>query len=296
MPQNRRLTSWYALAVAGGLLLLAGCQRAILPDAAPAAAPVAGVAAANPLAVDAGLEVLRRGGSAVDAAVAVQAMLGLVEPQSSGIGGGAFLLHFDAHSGRVTAFDGRETAPAAATPDLFIGADGKPLAYRDAVTSGRSTGVPGVMPMLGAAHQRHGRLPWGTLFDPAVRAAENGFTVPKRLARFVNGSWPQSTGPDVRALFSRQDGSPVQAGDTLRNPAYAGTLRLLAGNGPRALLMNPIAGQLIARTGAEPLPGALALDDLSAYQPGTADPVCGPFRVYIVCVPPPPSSGVSLLQ
>ena len=296
MPQNRRLTSWYALAVAGGLLLLAGCQRAILPDAAPAAAPVAGVAAANPLAVDAGLEVLRRGGSAVDAAVAVQAMLGLVEPQSSGIGGGAFLLHFDAHSGRVTAFDGRETAPAAATPDLFIGADGKPLAYRDAVTSGRSTGVPGVMPMLGAAHQRHGRLPWGTLFDPAVRAAENGFTVPQRLARFVNGSWPQSTGPDVRALFSRQDGSPVQAGDTLRNPAYAGTLRLLAGNGPRALLMNPIAGQLIARTGAEPLPGALALDDLSAYQPGTADPVCGPFRVYIVCVPPPPSSGVSLLQ
>lgn len=296
MLQIRRPTLPHAILIAASLLVLVACQRAVLPEAAPARPTAAGVAAAHPLAVDAGLEILRRGGSAVDAAVAVQSVLGLVEPQSSGIGGGAFLLHFDARSGSLTAFDGRETAPAAATPDLFIGSDGQPLSYRDAVTSGRSTGVPGVMPMLGAAHRRHGRLPWNALFDPAIRAAESGYTVPERLGRFVNGSWPQSSSPDVRALFSRPDDSPVQAGDTVRNPAYAATLRLLADNGPRALLMSPIAEQIVARTGAGPLPGVLSIDDLAAYQPRTADPLCGPFLVYVVCVPPPPSSGVSLLQ
>ena len=296
MTQIRHPMLPRAIAIVTALLVLGACQRAVQPDAGPAPVSNAGVVAANPLAVDAGLAILRQGGSAADAAVAVQAMLGLVEPQSSGIGGGAFLLHYDARSGRVTAFDGREAAPAGATPDMFIGTDGEPLGYRDAVTSGRSTGAPGVMPMLGAVHQRHGRLPWGALFDPPIRAAESGFAVPLRLARFVNGSWPQSSSPDVRALFSRPDGSPVQAGDTVRNPAYAGTLRLLAANGPRALLMSPIAEQIVARTGAGPLPGTLTLDDLSAYLPVTADPVCGPFRVYVVCVPPPPSSGVSLLQ
>jgi gamma-glutamyltranspeptidase/glutathione hydrolase len=262
----------------------------------PASTRPAGVAAANPLAVEAGVRVLRAGGSAVDAAVAVQAALGLVEPQSSGLGGGAFLVHFDAGSGAVTAFDGRETAPAGATPDMFIGEDGKPLSYADAVTSGRSTGAPGAIAMLGLAHQRFGRLPWRDLFDTPTRAAEEGFVVPKRLARFAGGDFRQATLPDAKALFSRPDGTAVQAGDTLRNPAYAATLRAIAAQGSRSLLEGPIAEQVAARTHAEPRPGTMTTADLAAYQPKEVEPLCRPYRVYVVCVPPPPSSGVSLLQ
>jgi gamma-glutamyltranspeptidase/glutathione hydrolase len=256
----------------------------------------AGVAAANPLAVDAGLEVLAAGGSAADAAVAVQAMLGLVEPQSSGIGGGGFLLYYDAKTSRITAFDGRETAPAAATPGLFLDERGEPLSYRDAVLSGRSTGVPGAVAMLGAVHARHGALPWEQLFEPAIRAAESGVAVPQRLARFVNGSFPQAAEPDVRALFSRADGTPLQTGDPLRNPAYAETLRGIARRGPRTLLEPPISDAIVARTRVEPLAGSLAAGDFAAYRPGISDPLCGPFLVYVVCVPRPPSSGVALLQ
>jgi len=256
----------------------------------------AGVAAANPLAVEAGLAVLRRGGSAVDAAVAVQAALGLVEPQSSGLGGGAFLLYFDGGTGKLTAFDGRETAPAGATPDMFIGEDGKPLSYADAVTSGRSTGAPGAVAMLGLAHERFGRLPWRELFDSAIGAADEGFVVPKRLARFANGKFPQAGTPDARALLSRSDGTPVQAGDTLRNPGYAQTLRTIATEGPRALLEGPIAAKIAARTHEQPRPGTMTTTDLAAYRPHAADALCRPYRVYVVCVPPPPSSGVSLLE
>jgi len=276
---------------------LAACARVsvYVPQSTPVI-HAAGVAAANPLAVDAGIEMLAAGGSAIDAAVAIQAMLGLVEPQSSGIGGGAFMLYFDAASKNITAFDGRETAPAAANPAMFLDASGEPLSYRDAVLSGRSTGVPGAIAMLGAAHARHGALPWKKLFDPAIRAAESGFPVPKRMARFVNGDFPQSSEPDVRALFSRADGSPVQAGDLFSNAAYAATLRHIAGHGPRALLEPPLSDSIMARTYAEPQPGALAAGDFEKYQPRVAEPACGPFLVYVVCVPPPPSSGVSLLQ
>jgi len=256
----------------------------------------AGVAAANPYAVEAGLEILAAGGTAVDAAVAVQAMLGLVEPQSSGVGGGAFMLHFDAAAAQVTAYDGRETAPLAVTPALFLDDEGAPLSYRDAVLSGRSTGVPGAIAMLGAAHAKHGALPWRALFEPAIRAAEGGFTVPQRLARFVNGKFAQSGEPDVRALFSRADGTPVQAGDTLRNPAYAATLRHIAARGPRALLEPPLSEAIAARTHAEPRPGQLAQRDFAAYRPHVGAPLCRPFLVYVVCVPQPPSSGVMLLQ
>jgi gamma-glutamyltranspeptidase/glutathione hydrolase len=223
-------------------------------------------------------------------------MLGLVEPQSSGIGGGAFMLHYDAATNDITAFDGREAAPQGAAPGMFLDGNGEPLSYRDAVLSGRSTGVPGAMAMLGAAHARHGALPWAKLFEPAIRAAESGIAVPKRMARFVNGDFPQSKEADVRAIFSRPDGSPLQAGDPYRNPAYAATLRQVASKGPRALLEPPLRDAIIARTQAEPRGGALAEADFDAYQPRISDPLCGPYRVYLVCVPPPPSSGVSLLQ
>ena len=282
------------------LLALAACQheptRTEAGDNIAIVAPSAGVAAAHPIAVEAGLEILRKGGSAVDAAVAVQAALGLVEPQSSGIGGGAFLLHYDARSKRITAYDGREAAPRGASPDMFLDEQGQPLPFADAVTSGRSTGVPGAMAMLGVAHQQHGRLPWSQLFGGVELTADEGFEMPKRLARFANSQFRQATLPDARALFGKSDGSTVQAGETLRNPAYAATLRVLAGHGPRALLEPPIAGQIIARTHAEPRPGTLAPADFAAYRPRYGEPLCRPYRVYVVCVPPPPSSGVALLQ
>ncbi len=286
--------------------LVAACTPPVQPEAPVATAKtaaqgapvkhVAGVAAANPLAVDAGIEMLAAGGSAADAAVAIQAVLGLVEPQSSGVGGGAFMLYFDAATRRITAFDGREAAPAAATASLFLDENGEPLSYEDAVLSGRSTGVPGAIAMLGAAHARHGALPWEKLFDPAIRAAESGFAVPKRMARFVNGDFPQSAEPDVRALFARADGSPIQAGDHFRNPAYASTLRHIANTGPRALLEPPLADKIIRRIGAPPRPGAMSRADLRAYEPRIGEPLCGRYLVYVVCVPPPPSSGVALLQ
>ena len=257
----------------------------------------AGVAAAHPLAVEAGLAVLARGGSAVDAAVAVQAMLGLVEPQSSSIGGGAFLLHYEAESGQVTAFDGRETAPAGATAGMFLGSDGEPLGWLDAVIGGRSTGVPGVMPMLGTAQERFGALAWSELFTETIDAAENGFAVPQRLARFAAGNrWPQADQPDTIALFTNAAGDIISAGDTWTNPAYGRTLRALAENGPRALLEPPISTRIIERTAAFPLPGTLKQADFDAYEPVVGEALCRQVMNHRVCVPPPPSSGVALLQ
>jgi gamma-glutamyltranspeptidase/glutathione hydrolase len=271
---------------------------AVAPATVPAAAPAstAGVAAANPYAVDAGVEILEAGGSAADAAVAIQAMLGLVEPQSSGVGGGGFLLYYDAAAKKVTAFDGREAAPKAAPPGMFLRADGEPMSYTEAVVSGRSTGVPGAIAMLGAVHARQGLLPWARLFEPAIRAAEEGVVVPKRLGRFVNSEATQASEPDVRALFSRADGSRLQAGDRFRNPKYAATLRRIASQGPRALLEPPLRDEIIARTHEAPRAGTLAAADFDDYQPRVSDPVCGPYLAFLVCVPPPPSSGVVLLQ
>ena len=282
------------------LLALGGCQheppRTDAKGDVTVVEPPAGVTAAHPIAVEEGLEILRAGGSAIDAAVAVQAALGLVEPQSSGIGGGAFLLHYDAQATRIPAYDGREAAPRGATPDMFQDEQGQPLPFADAVTSGRSTGVPGVMVMLGVAHQQHGRLPWSQLFQGVERTADEGFVVPKRLARFANSQFRQATLSDARALFGKPDGTTVQAGETLRNPAYAATLRTLASRGPRALLEPPLAAQIIERTQAEPRPGSLAPVDFASYRPRQGEPLCRPYRVYVVCVPPPPSSGVALLQ
>jgi gamma-glutamyltranspeptidase/glutathione hydrolase len=278
------------------MLCLTACQQAAVREPQAPPAWTAGVAAANPYAVEAGLEILHQGGSAVDAAVAVQAMLGLVEPQSSGLGGGAFLMYYEAATGRTTAFDGRESAPAGAKPDMFLKADGQPMNHGDGVVTGRSTGVPGAIAMLGLAHDRFGKRPWEDLFGPAIRAADQGFIVPPRLGRAANGAWAASNTPDARALFTRADGKRIQAGESFSNPAYAVTLRALAAGGPRTLLRPPFSTQIIERTHAEPLPGTLVQADFDAYQPQAREPLCGPFRMYVVCVPPPPSSGVALLQ
>jgi gamma-glutamyltranspeptidase/glutathione hydrolase len=254
------------------------------------------VAAAHPLAAEAGLEVLRRGGSALDAAVAVEAMLGLVEPQSSGLGGGAFIMFFDAASGTVSAYNGRETAPAAATSDMFLDDSGRPLPRREAMLSGRATGAPGAVPVLALAHAAHGRLAWDSLFVTTIATAESGFAITPRLAEHIHGTFPQAGAPDVRAYFSRPDGSLMQVGDRLVNPAYAATLRRIAAEGPDAMQRGPIAEAIARRTADAPLAGTLTTEDIAAYKPQAVAPVCGPYRVYIICAPPPPSSGAGLIQ
>ncbi|MDY6922871.1 MAG: gamma-glutamyltransferase family protein [Pseudomonadota bacterium] len=288
-PRPRLTALLIALATAAPGLLHAQTTPAERPRQAM-------VAAANPMAVEAGLAVLKRGGSALDAAVAVQVMLGLVEPQSSGIGGGAFIMHFDAATGEVDAYNGRETAPAGAAPDMFLNDAGRPLPRGEAMLSGRATGAPGAMAAMALAHRTHGRLPWNSLFDESIAVAEVGFDVTARLAEHIHGTFPQASAPDVRSYFSRADGSPMQIGDRIRNPAYAGVLRRLAAEGPDALQRGPIAEAIVRRTGAAPLAGTLTLEDLAAYRAEAVEPVCGPYRVYVICVPPPPSSGAALLQ
>jgi gamma-glutamyltranspeptidase/glutathione hydrolase len=281
--------------------LLAACAPAAPPQstASAAAEPAqrqAFLAAAHPLAVEAGLDVLRRGGNAVDAAVAVQAMLGLVEPQSSGIGGGAFMVHYDASTKAVTVYDGREVAPAGATADMFLDDGGQPLPFRTAVLSGRATGVPGAVAMLALAQKQHGKLPWGDLFGNAERVALDGFTVTKRMEHFVQGPYPQSNAPDVVRYFSDGHGGKVHAGDTLKNPAYAAFVHRLATEGPDALYRGETAKRIVARLHEGDLAGSMTEADLAAYQPVVRQALCGNYRVYILCVPPPPSSGVGLLQ
>ena len=254
------------------------------------------VIAANPLAAQAGLEVLKRKGSAVDAAIAVQAMLSLVEPQSSGIGGGAFMTYYDARTGKVSVLDGREVAPAQVTPSMFLRPDGTPLPFGEAVLSGRATGVPGVVRMLAEAHAERGRLPWSSLFAGAERTARDGFIVSPRLARLVRGDFPQNRAPDVVAYFSKPDGSLVAAGDRLRNPAYADFMNRLAAQGPSALYSGSTAARLVERTRAGPLGGSMTMADLANYRPVRREALCRPYRVYVMCVPPPPSSGVGLIQ
>ena len=300
---RRRLVSLLVAAVSVPTLL-AGCQTPAAapslearsdPAGAPSIARGPFVAAANPLAVEAGMKVLRRGGSAVDAAVAVQAVLGLVEPQSSGLGGGAFLMSYEAKTGRITAYDGRETAPASATPELFY-EDGEPLPFIDAILSGRSAGAPGAVAMLAMAHQDQGRLAWRDLFDDAERLARDGFVVSPRLAGMINGPWPQAKTRWASALFTGPDGRRYRAGDVMRNPAYARTVQALAAEGPGVFYGGRI-GREIARTVAEgPRPGGLTEADIAAYRPLRRDALCRPYRIYVICVPPPPSSGVALLQ
>lgn len=275
---------------------IAGCAGRVASAPGGASDAIAGVAAAHPLAVDAGLAVLERGGSAVDAAVAIQAMLGLVEPQSSGLGGGAFLVHYEAATGRVRVWDGREVAPRGASPAQFLGADGLPIPFDSAVIGGTATGVPGAVPMLGVAHSALGHLPWSELFAEAIHAAEQGFVVPRRLGRFANGSSAQMQQPDARALlWNPRAGRLIAPGDTFRNPAYAATLRALATRGPRALHEGPIADSIVARLGRGARPSTMTREDLASYEPVEREALCAPFRAFIICAPPPPSSAVVAL-
>jgi gamma-glutamyltranspeptidase / glutathione hydrolase len=255
------------------------------------------VVAANPWATAAGLEILRAGGSAVDAAIAVQMVLNLVEPQSSGIGGGGFLLNFDAATDRVTAYDGRETAPATATPSLFLTAEGEPMAFFDAVVGGRSVGVPGVLRMLEAAHRDHGRLPWPRLFEPAIRLAERGFAVSPRLHALIAADEHLRTFPAAAAYFY-DDGEPLPVGTVLRNPALAETLRRVAAGGADAFYGGPIARDIVAAVRTAPgNPGRLTEADLIGYKAKRRAPLCRPYREWRVCgMPPPTSGGVTTLQ
>jgi gamma-glutamyltranspeptidase/glutathione hydrolase len=271
-------------------------QTPAVPAATTATTLEPFVIAANPLAAEAGLNVLRRGGSAVDAAIAVQAMLSLVEPQSSGLGGGAFMNYLDARTGKLTVYDGREMAPAQAVPTMFLRSDGRALSFGEAVLSGRATGVPGVVKMLALAHDEHGRLGWRTLFGDAERTARDGFIVSPRLAKLLRGNYAENRAPDVRAYFTKADGNLLAAGDLLKNPAYAEFLGRLASQGPSAFYTGSTAARIVARTRAGPLGGSMTLADLANYRPVKREPLCKPYRAYLVCAPPPPASGVGLIQ
>ncbi|MBC7163868.1 MAG: gamma-glutamyltransferase [Roseovarius sp.] len=250
------------------------------------------IAAAHPLAVAAGARVLRAGGTAADAAVAAQAVLGLVEPQSSGLGGGAFLVWHDAATGEITTLDGRETAPLAATPRLFLDEAGQPLGFFEAVVGGRSVGVPGTPALLAEAHGRWGRAEWAGLFDDAIRLADEGFPVSPRMASLVARDAARlARYPQTRAYFLPR-GRPLNAGDLLRNPAYADTLRIFAREGARPFYRGRIAADIVARVqGAEGNPGLLSRADLAIYRVRARPAVCVPYRGHEACGMGPPSSG-----
>jgi gamma-glutamyltranspeptidase/glutathione hydrolase len=248
--------------------------------------------AAHPLAAQAGLDMLRAGGNAADAAIATQLVLNLVEPQSSGIGGGAFILAWDAKSKTLKSIDGRETAPAAATPDLFLDAQGNPLPREAAMESGRSVGTPGVVATLWLLHQQYSKLPWAQLFQPAIKLARTGFPISDRLAKLLADEKPESFAPAARAYFYDAEGKPWPAGHLLADPALADTLELIARDGPKAFYEGDVARDIaIAVESDRRGPGKLAESDLAAYQAKERMPVCVLYRVYEVCGMGPPSSG-----
>ena len=298
-----RQTAWVA-----GVVLVAGCSaqvdRPVVPvppvavsttiEAKPYVGSTSGalVAAANPLAVDAGIEVLAAGGSAVDAAIAVQAVLGLVEPQSSGLGGGAFLVHYDAATGDVVTYDGREIAPRGATPDMFLDANGRPLDYTTAIRSGRSVGVPGAVAMLEMAHREHGRLPWRQPWQRAATIASEGFAVSPRLHQIIGAALERGPLPPSASRYLTVDGvKPLPIGARVVNPAYAKTVSAIADEGAKTFYSGAIAKEIVAAVGEGAIPGSLNAEDLRSYRPNKLEPICGNYRVYLVCGMRPPSSG-----
>ena len=281
------------------LLLVAVLAIALVGRTGPQAFMVA---SASPYASEAGAEILRAGGSAVDAAIAVQAVLSLVEPESSGLAGGAFMLHYARRSQTLDAWDGRETAPMGATPDLFLGEDGKPMDFLPAMVSGRSVGTPGVVKMMWDAHREHGVLDWARLFEPAIRLAEDGFAVPPKLAQAIARDPVLKQMPVAQDYFYRlaEDGTrlPLGEGEILKNPAYAATLKTIAEKGWRGFYEGEVAEAIVdAVQNAPSRPGALSLEDFAAYEAVKREPVCAPYREYRICsMPPPTSGGLTLLQ
>lgn len=299
---HRAIAAWAVVLLAIGLVALptgAIAQRAyIAPEAATghsekslARAKSYMVSAANPLAVEAGTRVLQEGGSAADAAIAVQLVLNLVEPQSSGIGGGAFLLYWDAGAKELTTYDGRETAPAAARPDRFL-RDGRRIPFDETVHSGLSIGVPGLVRLLEEVHRRHGRLPWARLFEPAIALAENGFPVSQRLNLLLTWMRAENFDPAARQLYFSENGSAWPVGHRLKNPEFAATLRRIAENGAEAFYSGEIAERIVAAAASAPNhPGDITLADLAAYRSVERPPVCVVYRRHRVCGMGPPSSG-----
>jgi gamma-glutamyltranspeptidase/glutathione hydrolase len=288
-------------------LALLACSEPPPPAAVtPTAAPLATasgpprqalISSANPHATRAGVEILEAGGNAVDAAIAAHLVLSLVEPQSSGIGGGGFMLIHHAATGDIRVVDGRETAPAGARPDMFLDADGVPLPFQDRVQSGHSIGVPGAIALYHLAHQRYGALPWARLFDSAIALAEQGFEVSPRLNMQLGqiSSFTRIAENADTAAYFFPDGEPLAVGRIRTNPEYAATLRGVAERGPDAFYTGPVAAAIVARAQEAPHGGTIDLEDLAQYRAVLRDPVCGAYRSFRVCTVPPPSSGVAVL-
>ena len=291
MPQARSLRLHAFFCVALAALFGAAAQ-----PAAPTRAERQLVVSANPYASEAGLRTLRAGGSAVDAAIAVQLVLTLVEPQSSGIGGGAFMLAYAAPengtAGAITAYEGRETAPAAATPDMFLGANGRPDSFANVGAGGLAVGVPGALRMLELAHRDHGRLPWADLFTPAIELAENGFEVSPRLFGLLNGFKRFARGEDFRRYFYDASGEPHPVGFRLKNSEYAATLRALAAGGAEPMHTGELAAAIAEKVRNNNVrPGRMTPQDLKSYEAHVSAPLCSPYRAWRVCGPQLPSSG-----
>jgi gamma-glutamyltranspeptidase/glutathione hydrolase len=281
------------------------CAIALIVTALPAQAQVTEtiarkhmIAAANPHAAQAGLDMMRAGGSAVDAAIATQMVLGLVEPESSGIGGGAFMLVYNPKTKQTTSFDGREMAPASATPTMFLDASGQPRTKPDAIPGGLSVGIPGVVKMLWLAHQKYGKLPWAKLFEPAIKLAEDGFPVGPKLARTIKNFTRGASMPDIKAHFYHPDGTTLAEGELYKDPEYAASLRKIAKEGPDGFYKGEIAQAIVDAVQHAPrLQGGMTLADLENYQARERAPVCGDYREYRLCSMGPPSSGgIAVLQ
>ncbi len=301
--------------VLAGVLLLAACEHEKggtgfslttpvekkLEKAAPAIPAKATkhmIVAGHPLAAEAGRDILRKGGTALDAAIAAEMVLSLVEPQSSGIGGGAFLMHYGAKSGAIDAYDGRETAPKSASAYMFLDGTGKPLGRRDAGAGGLGVGVPGLLRMLERAHKDHGKLPWAELFQPAIKLAEDGFAISKRLALLLRTAKDLTISPAMKAYFFDANGKPKKAGTILKNPALAETLKTVADKGADAFYRGAIADAIAKAVSSSPKnPVRMIASDFATYKAKKRPPVCLSYRQWLICgMGPPSSGGITTLQ